>query len=1060
MATKRSRPDGRRGFYSWRVAALTLVLAAVGTLVNSVRLRAVRAASIQVAAGGDFQAALNAAQPGDTIVLAAGATFVGPFTLPYRVGTGTDADWITIRTSAPDSALPPAGQRITPAYSSVLPKLVSPGANQSALYTQPRAHHYRFVGVEFSPINSAAVVDTLVNLGSEGAQQDTLDEVPHHLVLDRCYVYAFPSQALKRGVRLNSAHTDILNSYLAGFKLVGQDSQAVMGSNGPGPFRIVNNYLEGAGENLMFGGADPTVPNLVPSDIEIRNNHFFKPLSWRVGDPSYAGTHWSVKNLLELKNAQRVVIEGNVLENSWGDAQVGYAVLFTGRSQDGGAPWSVVQDVQFTKNVVRHAAAAVQLLGLDYIYPGQQEKRITIANNLFDDIDGGKWGGSGHFLTISRGVADLTVSHNTIFHTGSVIQVGEFQNTGFVFNDNIAQHNQYGVKGDGQSSGNTTLAAYFPNATFRRNLIAGANAANYPADNFYPPASSFDSQFFNRAGGDYHLAATSPGYRAGTDGKDVGADIDALNVATAGVVGGTPPPAAAQTPFSGTASVLPGTIQAEDFDNGGEGVAYHDTTAGNAAGQYRSTDVDIEATGDATGAYNLSWAVAGEWLEYTVNVASAGTYTVEARVASQVSGGTFHVEFDGLDKTGAMTVPNTGGWQTYQTVTKTVSLPAGQHVMRLALDANGATLPDGASFVGNINYLKFTAATPPPSNPPFALRLNAGAAQYVGEGCQTWQADNYYQNGSTYYASNLSTADILNTFDDELYRGERYGGAPGTAPLAYAIPVPNDTYRVRLHFAEVWHGVSNTSGAGARVFDVSVENQLALDDFDIYAAAGGAQRAVVREIQTTVTDGVLNVSFAASVDNAKVSAIEVFNGSPPAANAPFKEQGGQVVVDAESSHASIVRGGKQWAVYRNGSRPAGSVCGGAMVSEPDSGVQIDAGYATTAPERQYQIQFTTPGTYYVWLRAWAANTNNNSVNVGLDGQPTTTSDRISIGTFNAWTWVQGTMDGPVATLVVPTAGQHTVNVWMREDGMWIDRMLLTTSSGFVPSGLGPPESSR
>ena len=110
---------------------------------------------------------------------------------------------------------------------------------------------------------------------------------------------------------------------LADFKEVGADSQALAGWNGPGPFKIVNNYLEGAGENLMFGGSDPSIVNLVPSDIEIRHNHFSKPLSWRVEDPSYAGTPWMVKNLLELKNARRVLIEGNLFEHSWRHAQGG-----------------------------------------------------------------------------------------------------------------------------------------------------------------------------------------------------------------------------------------------------------------------------------------------------------------------------------------------------------------------------------------------------------------------------------------------------------------------------------------------------------------------------------------------------------------------------------------------------------------------------------------------------------------------------------------------------------------------------------------------------------------
>jgi len=90
----------------------------------------------------------------------------------------------------------------------------------------------------------------------------------------------------------------------------------------------------------MFGGALPAIPNLVPSNIEIRRNYFFKPLSWKVGHPSYAGIHWGVKNLLEFKNARGVVVDGNVFENSWTDAQIGYAVLFTVRSEQGTAPWA------------------------------------------------------------------------------------------------------------------------------------------------------------------------------------------------------------------------------------------------------------------------------------------------------------------------------------------------------------------------------------------------------------------------------------------------------------------------------------------------------------------------------------------------------------------------------------------------------------------------------------------------------------------------------------------------------------------------------------------------
>ena len=121
----------------------------------------------------------------------------------------------------------------------------------------------------------------------------------------------------------------------------------------------------------------------LPPDIEVRRNHFFKPLSWKRDHPSYAGIEWTVKNLLEFKNAQRVLIDGNVFENDWVAAQNGVAVLFTPRNQDGGAPWSVVQDVTFTHNIVRHSTSAVLIHGIDTIHTiTQRTRRILIASNF------------------------------------------------------------------------------------------------------------------------------------------------------------------------------------------------------------------------------------------------------------------------------------------------------------------------------------------------------------------------------------------------------------------------------------------------------------------------------------------------------------------------------------------------------------------------------------------------------------------------------------------------------------------------------------------------------
>jgi hypothetical protein len=262
-----------------------------------------------------------------------------------------------------------------------------------------------------------AVTYNLIELGNRPASPA---ELPHHLIFDRVYVNGTPHVNLRRGIALNRAWTAIIDSAIADVHEVGADSQAIAGWDGPGPYKIVNNDLEGAGENVMFGGADPSIRDLVPSDIEIRRNRSFKPLAWRIGDPGYAGRPWTVKNLLELKNARRVLIDGNLFEHNWAHAQAGTAIVFTVRNQDGTAPWSVVEDVTFTNNVVRHTGAGVGMHGIDG-KPSQPTKRILIKNNLFDDVSGARWGGGGRLFQAYNGITDLVIEHNTAFQDGPII---------------------------------------------------------------------------------------------------------------------------------------------------------------------------------------------------------------------------------------------------------------------------------------------------------------------------------------------------------------------------------------------------------------------------------------------------------------------------------------------------------------------------------------------------------------------------------------------------------------------------------------------------------------
>ena len=469
--------------------------------------------TIAVAAGGDLQGALNRARPGDTITLEPGATYVGNFVLPSRPG-GSDA-FITLRSAAPDTRLPGAGIRITPAAAPQLPKLRSPNS-LPALSTAPGAHHYRLLFLEF--LANAQGAGDIIALGDGSPAQNTLSLVPHDLIVDRCYIHGDAAQGQKRGISLNSATTSLVNSHISDIKLAGQDTQALAGWNGPGPFTITNNYLEAAGENIIFGGSDPAIPNLVPSDISIAGNHITRPTAWRA-------ERWTVKNLLELKNARRVTIARNLLEHNWQGGQSGFAVLFTPRNQDGRCPWCQVEEVVFEENVVRHSAAGIVILGYDDQHPSRQTRNIAIRHNVFSDIDSSRWGGNGYFLMLLGGARDVVVDHNTIIQPKAhgILTVDGPPVLGFVFTNNLVRHNDYGIIGANRGPGDDTIRAYFPGSRIVNNVIAEGDPRRYPEGNLFPSTAEFVRQFASYEGGDYRLASGSRWRGAGTDGLDLGA---------------------------------------------------------------------------------------------------------------------------------------------------------------------------------------------------------------------------------------------------------------------------------------------------------------------------------------------------------------------------------------------------------------------------------------------------------------------------------------------------------------------------------------------------------
>ena len=452
-------------------------------------------AAIRVPNRGNLQAAIDAARPGDVILLAPGSHYIGSFVLPARAASSTAV--ITIRTDS--DALPPAGTRITPAASGTL-AVIQSATSDPALRTAPGAHHWRIENVEFGPTRGGT--GAIVELGDARQRED---DVPHHLVLDRVYVHGDPETGQRRGIALNSAATQVLNSHIGEIKGTGVDTQAIAGWNGPGPFLIENNYLEAAGENIMFGGGDPSIEGLVPRGITVRRNHITRPAEWR-------RERWSVKNLFELKNAADVIVDGNLFETHWGGGQPGYAIVLTPRNQDGRAPWSTVDHVRFTNNIVRHVAAGVNISGSDDRHPSGPARDIVIENNVFADVDGKAWGGPGDFVQVGRGARDVKVERNTVQHTGRMVSAyGREPSPGFVFRGNVLRHNAYGVMGDNASPGKVTFERYLPGAVFEQNLIAGGDRSRYPGGNQFIPAGRFDSQFADAAAGDFRVRTPGPG---------------------------------------------------------------------------------------------------------------------------------------------------------------------------------------------------------------------------------------------------------------------------------------------------------------------------------------------------------------------------------------------------------------------------------------------------------------------------------------------------------------------------------------------------------------------
>lgn len=533
--------------------------------------------TITVNAGGNLQSALNSANCGDTILLQSGAVFSGNFQVPAKACD--DQHWIIVRTSAPDSALPPEGTRINPCYAGVAslpgrPAFTCPALNNvmaQILYTAQGtsgplqfldgANHYRFIGLEITRALPTVHIWDLV-----APMQSTYSA--DHLVFDRVWVHGTASDETKGGVHLSGVtNAAVVDSYFSDLHCISihgscTDAQAISGGEGSlpaGPYKFDNNFLEASGQSIMFGGGPGTT---TPADIEIRYNHLFKPLFWQPGAVGfvggYTGDPYVVKNHFELKNAQRVLFEGNLLENVWGGfTQAGYSVVLTPKTQNGVCIPCQVTDITFRYNQISNVGGGFDIGNVEDKTGGfaVAGARYSIHDVLLENVNMTQFKGYGELATMissstSEVLSQVSFQHITAFPdlNSHILSIQDTVSTmpGFVFANNLIVSPSSPIASAGGGTANcaasdiplTVMQKCFPGYIFTGNLIVGS-MPNYPAST-WPTGQTFLTSvnsvgFVDYADGNYALSASSPYVGKATDGRNMGADVSGLSTMIAGV---------------------------------------------------------------------------------------------------------------------------------------------------------------------------------------------------------------------------------------------------------------------------------------------------------------------------------------------------------------------------------------------------------------------------------------------------------------------------------------------------------------------------------------------
>ncbi|MFQ5691210.1 MAG: hypothetical protein ACE5HQ_13175 [Gemmatimonadota bacterium] len=318
------------------------------------------ARTVRVSAGGNLQAAIDGARPGDLIEVEAGAVFAGPIRLTslhggFAVLRGADCP-VTY------------GERIRAQDVGQLPYVETADNRSPVDGTGASGWWVTCMGFRPSVANTAKVNDLVQLVGADS------------VVLDRVHLSGSATQSVKRGVAANGSHLMVIGSRIEEIHVGGQTSQAIaMWSTPGGVLRVHNNFLTASGVNVLLGGAKASSCAALPRDIEITRNHIYK-------NPAWAGQGLDVKNLFEIKTGQRVLFEGNVVENVWAEAQAGFWLVIKSGEQT--IPCGHTEDVTIRLNRVISVCNGPNIARWSSLGPVTDlpTQRVLYEQNLYEDF--------------------------------------------------------------------------------------------------------------------------------------------------------------------------------------------------------------------------------------------------------------------------------------------------------------------------------------------------------------------------------------------------------------------------------------------------------------------------------------------------------------------------------------------------------------------------------------------------------------------------------------------------------------------------------------------------